>query len=404
MKKLVLAFLISFSMLTACNADPDDQVSDQIKNTEQPLIAEAAVDEATAARLTETNDNIASSRRNAITDAIQKCSPAIVGINVTEVVQVQYRRSFQEDLFYHFFGRRPAPRTKKYEVKGLGSGFIISPDGYILTNHHVAGNASKVVVTMTDGTEHNAEIIGSDMISDVALLKIEGSNFPYLEIGKSDDLMIGEWVIAFGNPFGLFDINSKPTVTVGVVSNQGVSFLHEGRNDTRVYKDMIQTDAAISSGNSGGPLVNALGQVIGMNTMIYSTAQDQKGAGSIGIGFSIPIDRVQKIVKQLKSGEEIKRNFYTGMDVKRIDEVLARHLGLSNKDGVVVYSLKRGSPAIEAGFEPGDVIQSINGRPVLREDDYFIEIADSQVGDVLKFTILRDDKPMQISLEIQEEE
>lgn len=251
MKKLVLALMISFTMLSSCNADPThDEVRQTVKE-DQPLIAEAKVDETVAEKLTETNSKIANSRRNAITDAIQKCSPAIVGINVTEVVQVQYRRSFQEDLFNHFFGRRPAPRTKKYEVKGLGSGFIISPDGYILTNHHVAGNASKVVITMTDGSEHHAKIIGSDMISDVALLKIEGDNFPYLEIDSSEDLMIGEWVIAFGNPFGLFDINSKPTVTVGVVSNQGVSFLHEGRNDTRVYKDMIQTDAAISSGNSG---------------------------------------------------------------------------------------------------------------------------------------------------------
>ncbi len=402
MKKIVLALMISLTMLNACNAEIEEQAG--YDKQDHALIAEAKVDDKTSDFLTETNNKIANSRRNAITDAIKKCSPAIVGINVTEVVQVQYRRSMQQDLLSYFFGRRATPRTKKYEVKGLGSGFIISSDGYILTNHHVAGNASKVVVTMTDGSEHEAKIIGSDMITDVALLKIEGNNFPYLEIGSSDDLLIGEWVIAFGNPFGLFDINSKPTVTVGVISNQGVSFLHEGREDTRVYKDMIQTDAAISSGNSGGPLVNALGQVIGMNTMIYSTSQNQKGAGSIGIGFSIPIDRVKKMVEQLKAGDEIKRNFYTGMDVKRIDEVLAKHLGIASNDGVVVYSLKRGSPAINAGFKPGDVIQSINARPVLREEDYFIEIADAQVGDVLKFAILRDDKPMQISLEIQEDE
>ncbi len=400
MKRYFLALLMSVFTFTACSAG-DSKIETNESNSS--LLAEAKVDPLQAERLQETNAQIANSRSNALTDAIKKCSPAIVGINVTEVVQVQYRRSFQEDIFSYFFGRRATPRTKKYEVKGLGSGFIISKDGYILTNHHVAGNASKIVVTMTDGSEHQAKIIGSDMISDVALLKIEGDNFPYLEMGNSDDLMIGEWAIAFGNPFGLFDINSKPTVTVGVISNQGVSFLHEGRNDTRVYKDMIQTDAAISSGNSGGPLVNALGQVIGMNTMIYSTAQDQKGAGSIGIGFSIPINRVAKIVEQFKSGVEIRRNFYTGMDVKRVDEMLAKHLGIATNDGVIVYSIKRGSPALKAGFEPGDVIQTINDRPVLREEDYFIEIADSQVGDILKFTILRDDKPMQISLEIEEE-
>ena len=163
-------------------------------------------------------------------------------------------------MFQQYFGRK-----QKQEIKGLGSGFIISEDGYILTNDHVAGKASKVVITMTNGKKFDAKIIGSDPTSDVALLKIDGNNFPFVELGNSDDLIVGEWAIAFGNPFGLFDINSKPTVTVGVISNINVNL---GLQDDKVYKGMIQTDAAISSGNSGGPLVNGLGQVIGINSTI----------------------------------------------------------------------------------------------------------------------------------------
>ena len=171
-----------------------------------------------------------------------------------------------DPFFEQFFGRRQ-PRTYRQEVHGLGSGFLISADGYVVTNDHVAGNATKVIVTTTDGQQYDATVIGSDPVSDVALLKIDGRNLPHLEFGSSSDVMVGEWAIAFGNPFGLFDINSKPTVTVGVISRSDVNLSPQGN---RVYRGMIQTDAAISSGNSGGPLVNALGQVIGMNTIIYS--------------------------------------------------------------------------------------------------------------------------------------
>ncbi|HLP27152.1 MAG TPA: trypsin-like peptidase domain-containing protein, partial [Candidatus Didemnitutus sp.] len=221
------------------------------------------------------NEDLSGSRRNAITRAVRKSSPAIVGINVTET-RTQYYRDpwddyFGDPFFRNFYGDRPRTYKRNYEVRSLGSGFLISADGYILTNDHVAGNASKIVVTMTDGTKHDARIIGTDPVSDVAVLKIEGRGFPFLTLSNSDDVEVGEWAIAFGNPFGLFDNNAKPTVTVGVVSNVGVSFTQPGEGgEDRVYKNMIQTDAAISSGNSGGPLVNALGEVIGVNTVIYS--------------------------------------------------------------------------------------------------------------------------------------
>lgn len=346
--------------------------------------------------------DIANSRQNAITRAIEKASPAIVGINVTEVRQVLYRNPYGGTLFERFFGKQ-RDRVREYEVKGLGSGFIISPDGYILTNNHVAGNAKKVVITTTDGKRYDAEIIGTDPATDIALLKINSNEkLPYLQFANSDDLIIGEWAIALGNPFGLFDINAKPTVTVGVISNKGVNFLEEQDKRLTVYKDMIQTDAAISSGNSGGPLVNAEGKAIGMNTMIFSTAQSQSGSGSIGIGFSIPINRVSQIVELIKSKKVINRNVYLGLDIQEIDDKVISYLNLPDIRGVVIYSTQNNGPANKAGLEPGDVILSINGRKVMREDDYYIEIYDSMVGETMEFQILRGDKEKTIKLQLEE--
>lgn len=346
------------------------------------------------------NDDIASSRSNAITRAVSRVAPAIVGINVTEVREVQYRDPFEDffnDPFFDQFFRRRGSQTLKQEIHGLGSGYIISQDGYILTNDHVAGRASKVVVTMVGGKRYDARVIGTDPTSDVALLKIDGSNLPFLELGNSDDVMVGEWAIALGNPFGLFDINSKPTVTVGVVSNSGVNLQVQ---ENRIYRDMIQTDAAISSGNSGGPLVNSLGQVIGMNTVIYSTAQSNQGAGSIGIGFAVPINRVKTIADQLRRNGSIDRNYWTGMRVQQIDANIARYLKLSSSEGVVIVDVAPNSPAARAGLEVGDVISSISGQPVKTEDDAVALLSDARVGDTLKLRILRDGKESDRSLQL----
>jgi serine protease Do len=247
---------------------------------------------------------------------------------------------------------------------------------------------------MTDGRKYDAEIIGSDMVSDVALLKIDGENLPHLKLGNSDDLIIGEWVIAFGNPFGLFDKNAKPTVTVGVLSNNKVDFLHEDQPYNRVYKGMIQTDAAISSGNSGGPLVNALGEVIGMNTIIFSTSQGRQGAGSIGIGFSIPINRVKDIIDILKRKKSIDRDYYIGIEPRQLDEQLARMIQSDNIEGVIIFGMQRNSPAEKAGLELGDVITEIDGYKITMLEDYFIATGDSQTGDKLNFTIVRNNKLM----------
>lgn len=352
-------------------------------------------------------DDVASSRRNAITRAVSRCSPAIVGINVTET-RTQYYRDPWEDfaydpMFRQFYGQRPRTFKRDYEVRSLGSGFLISNTGYILTNDHVAGNASKIVVTMTDGTKHDARIIGTDPVSDVAVLKIEGSGFPFLNFASRNDLEVGEWAIAFGNPFGLFDNNAKPTVTVGVVSNIGVSFTQSGEDgETRVYKNMIQTDAAISSGNSGGPLVNALGEVIGVNTVIYSTSQSARGSGSIGIGFAIPIDRVKSIVDRLQRDGMIRRDYWTGMILSGIDESVARYYKLANKEGVLVSEIITGGPADDAGIEPGDVIIAVDGTPTLRDEDVNIALLDAEVGQKMKITIRRGKDKIDVRMTLQQ--
>ncbi|NNG27515.1 MAG: trypsin-like serine protease, partial [Ignavibacteriaceae bacterium] len=244
------------------------------------------------------NDEISKSRKNILTETVEKVSPAVVGINVIEIRQ--YRDplfSFFDDPFFRqFFGDRGSSNR---EVKGLGSGYLISADGYIVTNDHVAGQATEVKVTLTDGRTFEAEVIGTDLASDICLLKIDGENLPHIEPGNSDVIIIGEWVIALGNPFGLFELNEKPTVTVGVVSASGMNL--EPINE-RYYLNMIQTDAAINGGNSGGPLVNSLGEIIGMNTLIFTAGGN---TGSIGLGFAIPINKVIRIVDELKEHGKI---------------------------------------------------------------------------------------------------
>ncbi len=385
-KQLFLsAALANFLLYPAvgCSRASDGYLSEK-KNQSNHLFAEAPPRHSPSAEMSV--QNIGESRKNAITEAVRICSPAIVGINVTEVQSYSPLGGFfDDDPFFRNFSRQ---FSQQRLVQGLGSGYLISPDGYILTNDHVAGQAKKVVVTMTNGEKYDAEIIGSDPTSDVALLKIKGNNLPYLKLANSDDVIVGEWAIAFGNPFGLFDINAKPTVTVGVVSNIGVSFTQSNR----VYRNMIQTDAAISSGNSGGPLVNSYGEVIGMNTVIYSTAQSGSGAGSIGIGFAVPINRVKSIVERLKKDNKIDRAFDPGFYVQDVDERIARSYGLDKTEGVVITQVRRNSSADRAGLEPGDLILSIDGSPVHKSDDLQMIIFDGVVGQTFAITLMRGDE------------
>jgi serine protease Do len=405
MKHLKSLFILSlvFFISAGCEANSSENNSESESQSDaaESMFAEAAPSE----RQIDASDEIAESRHNAITRAVEICSEAIVGINVTAVYQVQYRHPIYDDpMFRYFFGDRGRRRVREYEVRGLGSGFLISPDGYILTNHHVAGNASEVIVTLTNGEKYEAEIIGSDFVSDVALLKIDGEDLPYLKLSDSDEILTGEWVIAFGNPFGLFDMNAKPTVTVGVISNKGLNFIHEEKNKFRVYRGMIQTDAAISSGNSGGPLVNSRGEVIGMNTVIFSTSQSRQGAGSIGIGFAIPINRVKSIIERLRGDKTIDRNYYTGMEVSEITDRIAKYLNVEKNSGVVVTSVYRNTPADRSGFEPGDIIFSIGGERIHKLEDYYVIINDQEVGKRLNFVILRNEKRIRKTIELESKE
>jgi len=338
--------------------------------------------------------NISETRENAITRAVKKVSPTIVGINVEEVREVQDPFSmFDNDPFFkQFFGNRPA---QKQVVKGLGSGFIISSDGYILTNDHVAGNATKISVTMTNGETIEAKLIGSDKNSDVALLKINKSNLEYVKLGNSDDVIIGEWVIALGNPFGLFEINDKPTVTVGVVSATNMKVNADGN---RVYKDMIQTDASINAGNSGGPLVNAEGDVIGMNTIIFTGGN--YNTGSIGVGFSISINRVKKIFEEIKSNGKIERNFNVGFRIQGIDDRIAKYLKLDKAQGVVVTDVQKGGLSDNAGLKPEDVIIMANGEVIRNEQDLLFIVNDMRTGETLKLKIIRNGSEKELEMKL----
>ncbi len=330
-------------------------------------------------------DDITSSRQNILTKTVREVSPAVVGINVTEIRQYRdpFSSFFDDPFFRQFFGNQG---TYNQKIKELGSGYIISSDGYIVTNDHVAGNAAEVKVTLTDGRTYDAKIIGSDTPSDVCLLKIDATNLPYLKLGNSDDIIIGEWVIALGNPFGLFEINDKPTVTVDVISATGMNL--EPVNG-RYYLNMIQTDAAINGGNSGGPLVNSLGEVIGMNTLIFTSGNSN---GNIGLGFALPINKVKRIIKELKENGKIDRDFEIGLRIQAIDEGLANYYKLKTTKGVIVTRVYPGTPADAAGIEVGDIITNIDGYQINNEGTLQSVFFEFRVGQTIKLDIIRDNK------------
>lgn len=365
-------------------------------NSHQPTRVVEAGLTAPAAAAPPAPAGVARSRQSAITRAVAKVSPAVVGINVTQIREVTPWNPFFEDPFFRPF----LPRYQQL-VKSLGSGFIISRDGYIVTNEHVVHNAAEVVVTLPGGERHPAKIVGADYVTDLALLKIDVKHdLPYAEMGNSDDIIIGEWVIALGNPFGLFEINAEPIVTVGVVSAVNQDF---GRQvSDRVYQDMIQTDAAVNGGNSGGPLVNSLGEVIGVNTWIISGSQNT--TANIGLNFAIPINRVKRIIRDLKQYGAVNRRFWTGLEVDNLNPLVARFLGIRRTDGVIVTNVEKGSPAQRAGIRAGDVITAINGQPVHNTDDVWavIENEDAKVGDILKLKIYRSGRTFTTDLRLEE--
>jgi len=336
-------------------------------------------------------DSIYKGRETIITETIKNVNPAVIGINVVEIREYRspWYNFFRDDPYFRDYFRR------QQRVQGLGSGVIISPDGYIITNDHVAGNAVEVIVTMTDGMQYKAEVVGTDMVSDICLLKIDAKDLPYIKFGRSDDLLIGEWVIALGNPFGLFDINDQPTVTVGVISSTGMNL---GQVNNRYYVNMIQTDAAINGGNSGGPLVNSIGELIGMNTLIF-TADGSRG--NVGVGFAIPVEKIEKIVTELKKHGKVDREFWTGLRIQAVDSGIAKYYNLPNTRGVIVTHVAQNSPAEKADLKVGDIILRV-GKYKINDDNTLIGILQEfKTGDSLTLTILRENKQLTKTMKLE---
>ncbi len=343
-------------------------------------------------------DDVELSRRNAIVQAIEEASPAVVSINVVETRE-EVPPMFRD--FWEFFDLpSPRHRVENRRVDSVGSGFIIDAEGHILTNYHVLEGASAIAsVTLSDGRDLKAQIVGVDPRTDLALLKAEGANLPFAALGESEDLYIGEWVIAIGNPFGPLISDPQPTVSVGVVSAKNRRLSPSIGEGERLYQDMIQTDAAINPGNSGGPLVNAKGRVIGINTMIFS-----QSGGSVGLGFAIPIDRARRVVAELQRYGR-RRDPWAGFKVEDVVDLhpdFARQQGITIDHGCLVVNILRDCPAYKAGLRPGDVIIGIAGHEVVRSSDIDFAIWDHFVGDAISLEIDRQGERKTLTFIVEE--
>ena len=325
-------------------------------------------------------ETIMSGRTTAITRAVQTASPAVVSVNVTQTQQFQVNP--YNDPFYDFFYGRQRARVMERQVQSMGSGFVISADGYIVTNDHVAGNASEITIAFPNGKTRPARLIGSDAGTDLALLKVEtDEDLPHLDFELRSDPIVGEWSIALGNPFGLFEA-TDPTVTVGVVSATGRDLQPQ---DDRFYLDMIQTDAAINKGNSGGPLLNADGYVIGVNTAIFT-----ESGGSIGIGFAVPAEKAVRVLEEIREKGFVDRSYYTGLQGRTLPVRWAQALGLEEAKGVVVEEVDPGSPADNAGFQPYDVIRTFAGNDIDTREDFAAYLFEYRPGDVVEVEVVRE--------------
>lgn len=396
-RDLVLGFLLgAVAVLGLREYTRTHQVQDpSAMETSQEVVSNPENSTQSESRyISDITEEINLSRRNAITRAIEKVAPAVVGINVIQVREYRSPNPFWNDPFWRELFRG---RNYSKKVENLGSGFIISPDGLVITNQHVVHNATEILVTTAGGHKYEAQIVGADYYSDIALLKIDARDLPFVELGNSDEVIIGEWAIALGNPFGLFSNYDQPTATVGVVSAVDRDF--NRTSEGRIYKNMIQTDASINRGNSGGPLVNSLGEVIGMATMIFT-----EGGGSLGIGFAIPINRIAEINDALVAAGGVNRNYWTGLSIQNLDRLIALSMKLPSTDGVIVTDVEPNSPGEKAGFQVADVITAINAQSVANYNAVrtFLENEDLKVGDLLTFTINRDGKNKDLELRLEE--
>ena len=303
------------------------------------------------------------SRRTAIVDATRRVAPSVVSINVTSHQRLAPRTPW--DMFF-------VPDGSDQLVQSFGTGFILRADGIIVTNQHVVAGAEKLVVTLPDGRDLPGRVLGEDPITDIAVVKVEQSGLPTVTVGRSTDLMTGEWVVAVGNPYAYMLGNAEPTVTVGVVSATGRNILPSGEQ-AGMYLDMIQTDAAINPGNSGGPLTNALGEVVGVNSSIFSSS-----GGSIGLGFAIPIERAVRVANEIIRSSSVRRA-WVGLDVVGANAMR----DWKSEGGVRIAAVAPGGPAARAGLKPGDVLTNANGRPLRNYLDWEAVKLDLHVGDVV---------------------
>lgn len=295
-------------------------------------------------------------------------------------------------FFDDFIGQMP---DREYKQVGLGSGVIIDPAGYILTNQHVIDEADKITVTLPDGREFKGQVKGQDKRSDLAVVKINAHNLPVAVLGDSDDLRIGQWVVAIGNPFGFAMQNAEPTVTAGVI---GALHRSLGRilSRERDYGDLIQTDAAINPGNSGGPLVNLKGEVVGINVAIFSTS-----GGYEGIGFAIPVNNAKRIIARLIEGKKIIYG-WLGVTVQDLTEDLGEYFGLPDKNGVLVAKVLDKGPAQKAGIKEGDIIKRFDNQPINNSKDLLSLVGKAQVGRRVKIAVIREKKELTLEAQVGE--
>lgn len=333
------------------------------------------------------------SPHNFIATAVEKVGPSVVRIDTERVVETNLPDFpfFNDPFFRRFFGEQPFPQfPQEFREQGQGSGFIVAPDGIILTNAHVVSGADTVTVILRDGRSFQGEVLGVDELSDLAVVQIDGTNLPIAALGTSSDLLVGDWAIAVGNPLGLDN-----TVTLGIISTLNRPSSSVGIPDKRL--DFIQTDAAINPGNSGGPLLNANGEVIGINTAIRADAE--------GIGFAIPIDTARDITDRLARGETIPHP-YIGIRMITLTPSLAKEynsdpnslLRFPEIEGVLVVEIVPNSPAARAGFRRGDVVTTIDGQTIASADQLQEVVENSRIGQSLRVTVIRDGQTRELSV------
>ncbi|MDH5750887.1 MAG: DegQ family serine endoprotease [Deltaproteobacteria bacterium] len=366
--RLLMALLLAGLLLAGFAGGAMGQYSDQVKKDIEVL-------------------RRASKARAAIVKVV---SPSVVHISVEKVVHngpEEGEDPFDDEFFRRFFAPRMPFPPKPDKQRGLGSGSIVDKKGYVLTNNHVIEDADKIIVKLKDGREFEAKLVGADPASDLAVVKVDAKDLPVASLGNSDQLEVGETVLAIGNPFGL-----EQTVTQGIVSAKGRSSV--GVTD---YEDFIQTDAPINPGNSGGPMINLDGEIVGVNTAIFS-----RTGGNMGIGFAIPINMARKIMDQLIASGRVVRG-YLGVVIQEVTPELAPALGLSSTEGVLIANIGPDSPALKAGMERGDVVTTFNGKKVNTTNELRNTVAAVSPGAVVPVEVVRKGKKITLKVQVGEQ-